>query len=372
MNSKVKLFAMYLPQYHCIPENDLFWGKGFTDWVTVKKAKPLFKGHNQPKIPLNENYYDLSKEENIIRQANLAHQYGITGFGIYHYWFNSEKNLLTKPTELIRDNKNINIKYFLAWDNANWKRSWSNVDGNAWSPLLDQTTKTSNEPAILVPYILGNEADWEKHYNYVRTHFLNEKYERIENKPIFLILQYSKEIVEMCNFWNKLAQNDGFDGIFVIFKNDYKGRIPKSQIRYNYEPIHSGWWANISLFRRAINKIFRKLGKKESLGIYDYDTIWKRSLKYAKKADENTILGAFVSYDDTPRRGKKGKIIIGSTAKKFGFYLKKLVGICSSRKYPYIFITAWNEWGEGAYLEPDNINKYENLEAISNALNEKK
>ena len=108
-----KVFAMYLPQYHCIPENDEFWGNGFTDWVTVRNAKSLYNGHIQPRVPLNDNYYDLSIEENVIWQAKIAYDFGIYGFGVYHYWFNNEKNILTKPAEILRNSRDINIKYFL-------------------------------------------------------------------------------------------------------------------------------------------------------------------------------------------------------------------------------------------------------------------
>src|SRR5574344_1717654 len=118
---KPKIFAMYLPQYHCIPENDEFWGKGFTDWETVKSAKSLYKNHYQPRILLNNKYYDLSKSEIVKWQAKLAHDNGIYGFGVYHYWFNNDKNLLTAPAEILPDN--CDIKYFFSWDNTNWKRS---------------------------------------------------------------------------------------------------------------------------------------------------------------------------------------------------------------------------------------------------------
>ena len=107
---KPKILAMYLPQYHQIPENDAFWGKGFTDWISVRNAKPLFEGHQQPKVPLNDNYYDLSEKSNIAWQAHIAKEYGISGFGIYHYWFNSEKNLLTRPAEIIHENEDIDIE----------------------------------------------------------------------------------------------------------------------------------------------------------------------------------------------------------------------------------------------------------------------
>ena len=118
MNNLPKIIALYLPQFHQIPENDKFWGEGFTDWVTVKNAKPLFPGHNQPRKPLHDNYYDLSKKESIKWQADLANEYGIYGFGIYHYWFNNEQNLLSKPSEIIRDNDDININYCFVWDNT--------------------------------------------------------------------------------------------------------------------------------------------------------------------------------------------------------------------------------------------------------------
>ena len=138
MNYTPQIIALYLPQYHRIPENDKFWGDGFTDWVTVKNAKSLFDGHQQPRVPLNDNYYDLSLKENVAWQAQLAKEYGIDGFGVYHYWFNNEQNLLTKPAEIIRDNDDIDINYFFVWDNGNWIRSWSNVAGNDWAPIAEK------------------------------------------------------------------------------------------------------------------------------------------------------------------------------------------------------------------------------------------
>ena len=191
---RTKLIAWYLPQYHSIPENDEFWGEGFTDWVTVKKAQPLFRGHLQPRIPLNNNYYDLSIKESVAWQAELAKDNGIYGFGIYHYWFNNEKNLLTKPLDIIYNNAEIDIHYFIAWDNASWKRSWSAIDGNAWAPIADNKQKTSNENGILIPYILGNESDWKNHYDHLLPYFKDKRYIKIGNKPMFTILQYDENI----------------------------------------------------------------------------------------------------------------------------------------------------------------------------------
>ena len=158
--NKVNVFAMYLPQYHETEENSKFWGQGFTDWVSVKKATPLFDGHMQPHVPLDKNYYDLSLVSEIKWQAKLAKNYGVSGWGIYHYWFNSEQKTLTKPAELILQNEDIDMPFFFAWDNASWKRTWSKIKGNDWSPLNDTETEKQAHtgPEILIEYKLGDKS----------------------------------------------------------------------------------------------------------------------------------------------------------------------------------------------------------------------
>src|SRR5574344_1122777 len=346
-NIKPKIFAMYLPQYHCIPENDEFWGKGFTDWVTVKSAKPLYKNHNQPRIPLNNNYYDLSDRETVEWQARLAHDNGLYGFGVYHYWFNNEKNLLTAPAALRRDSCNCNIKYCFSWDNASWKRSWSNL------------------------------------YDYVRTHFLSSKYEKYHNRPMFSVITYSPEIVSMCDCWDKWAKEDGFDGMCFIFQNTPIDFKYQHSFLYNYEPHYVGWYNPLlgsrkkSIPIRIVNKLLCILRIKKLISIfsinerntikyYDYDDIWSRLINYISANKQyNMIQGSFVGYDDSPRRGMKGsKIIKGGSPDKFKKYFGEFYQISMKQKKPYIFLTAWNEWGEGAYLEPDTKDGWGYLNAI--------
>ena len=366
---ETKIIAMYLPQYHSIPENDRFWGKGFTDWVTVKNAKSLFKGHKQPRIPLDNNYYDLSLEENVIWQAKLAKEHGIYGFGVYHYWFNNETNILTKPAEIIRDNDKVDINYFLAWDNSSWKRSWSNVEGYDWSPIQDKVRekelKNSNEPQILIPYILGGEEDWQIHFNALLCHFKCDKYIKIENKPLFIIFNYSSEIEKMCHYWDKMARANGFDGMYFIMK--YKEGItnPNYTRTFKYEPVYSGW-IKLPFFPRLENKIRRTLGVETRAYKFQYNKIWKNIIANAEKdLNPNIYHGGFVCYDDTPRRGNKGTVVLGSEPRLFGAYLKQLLNISSKQNKEFVFVTAWNEWGEGAMLEPDVDDKYEFLDAIS-------
>lgn len=353
-----KIIALYLPQFHCIPENDEFWGKGFTDWTTVKNAKPIFEGHIQPRIPLNNNYYDLSKESNVLWQARLAREHGVYGFGVYHYWFNNNKNLLTKPAEIMRDTDNLGIKYFFIWDNCNWKRSWSNVPGNEWAPIAEKESMKKEGPTILIPYILGNESDWQNHYNYVRQHFQSENYEKINNKPVFSIIWDSEEIIKMCHYWDELARNDGFDGIFWIFKHNKFRSYPNWAHVYDYQPHYESIW-KINWKIRIQEKIKRIFKIKESprLRYFDYDKVWSDIINHTRKnISPNIINGAFIDYDDSPRRGAtRACIFKGATPNKFETYFRELYSISKKQGKEYIFLTAWNEWGEGAYLEPDML-----------------
>lgn len=359
-----QIIALYLPQFHCIPENDEFWGKGFTDWVAVRNAKPLFPGHQQPRVPLDDNYYDLSLKENVKWQASLAKKYGVYGFGVYHYWFNNEKNLLTKPAEIMRDSDDIETKYFFIWDNGNWKRSWSNISGNDWVPLADDQG-LQNESPILIPYILGREKDWENHYRYVSSHFKSNRYIKKDNKPVFCIFSYKAELIEMCNYWDKLAKNDGFDGLYFIFKNPGY-RIPNVWAKYSYEPHSSGWYTRFGIVGRILRRLKIIRESNDPITFYDYDVLWRRLLIHAKLHGKSTSYpGAFVSYDDTPRRGVlKSKVVTGETPEKFEKYFGKLYAISKKQNKDYIFLTAWNEWGECAYLEPDKKNGYRYLEII--------
>ncbi|WP_198021293.1 glycoside hydrolase family 99-like domain-containing protein [Prevotella sp. RM4] len=374
MNKNTKIFAMYLPQFHCIPENDEFWGKDFTDWVTVKNAVPLFEGHQQPRVPYNGNYYDLSLVESVEWQSKVASDYGVYGFGVYHYWFNNEKNLLTRPAEIMRDSTRINTKYFFIWDNCNWKRSWSNVIGNDWAPIADEDSVNKKGPQILIPYILGKESDWRKHYEYVRSHFISKNYEKKDNKPVFGIIWHSKEIERMCNYWDALAREDGFDGMCFVFKYDSYRSFPSNSYQYNYEPHHAAW-ANPCFFRRVYNRLLRILNinteSSEEVIVYDYDSVWLNLLKSAKRnKNPNLFHGAFVDYDDSPRRGRKhSRILIGGSPEKFEKYLIQLISISKEQNKDYIFLTAWNEWGESAYMEPDENRKYSYLQALKAAIN---
>lgn len=361
---KTKLIAMYLPQFHEIPENSMFWGDGFTDWVTVKNAKPLFDGHYEPRKPMDGIYYDLSSKQAIAKQIAQANEAGIYGFCMYHYWFSTQKNILETPSEIILQNKDMNINFCFAWDNASWIRSWSNVPGNDWAPVAENNAAKDLSVAktgVLIKYELGNEDDWKAHYDYLKKFFLDSRYIKTNSKPVFIIWNYSEQIKRMEEYWNNLAIQDGFAGIEFIHKYKTKPQLPVGLKSFFYEPAHSSWEM---LSYRVKNKILNYMSDKR-IKKYDYDKVWKSNIANAKKnKDTDVYFGAFVDYDDTPRRGINGQLMVGAAPLKFEKYLKQLIDINEQRNNPYIFLTAWNEWGEGAYLEPDTVNKDEYLQAI--------
>ncbi len=365
---EVKILAMYLPQYHRIPENDRFWGEGFTDWVTVKKAEPLFVDHLQPFEPLDDRYYDLSEKESIAWQIHLAGQYGVYGFGIYHYWFSNETVLLTKPAEIILENRDLEIPFFFAWDNANWRRSWSRFRGNAWAPLEDKKpARGEEESSLLVRYELGERPDWKRHFDYLLPYFRDARYIKIEGKPLFEIFNYSEKIREMNSYWDELAKQNGFSGVYIVYKKSQLYRLPDDVCNFCYEPQYSGWGAALRqmIFKGLSIAGLARFGPYH----YSYDRIWKKILKHARnRCRFQDWHGAFVAYDDTPRRGRQGRIVDGASPEKFEQYLEQLVSICREQGKEYILLTAWNEWGEGATLEPSKVYGYRYIEAVKKAL----
>lgn len=162
MKKKVKLIANYLPQFHVIPENSRWWGDGYTDWVGVRQAEPQFQGQHQPRIPLHENYYSLDDPAVLKWQADLARKYGVYGFGMYHYWFSSELQLLQKPAEILLAHPAIDIHFMFIWDNTSWTRTWVRKGAaNDWAPKFDEQPASPQESGMLAELRYGTEADWK-------------------------------------------------------------------------------------------------------------------------------------------------------------------------------------------------------------------
>ncbi len=369
---RTKVFAAYLPQFHEIEENNKFWGKGFTDWVAVKSAKPLFAGHNQPQKPLNEEYYDLSDPCSIEKQAQLANQFGIDGFNIYHYWFQDGHAVLQKPAELILQNKNIEIEYFFSWDNCSWKRSWSNISGNDWTTKFEPDMENEKGSPYLLKLDYGNQEQWRQHFDYLLPFFKDSRYLKIDNSPVFMFFTNTdiKSMKKMGECWKEWAKESGFSGLFLVQKKVPFFRYQIFDAEFFYQPIYAAW-----MKRRAVeNRIKRYLPfiyrKKKGPFIYEYERVWKKIYSEAKKnIKKNCIIGSFVGYDDTPRRGEQGTVIVNQSVDIFKEYFEKLYKLCCKNECDIMLITAWNEWGEGAFLEPDMINEYNYLNVIKEVKN---
>lgn len=340
----MRTVALYLPQFHRIKENDDWWGEGYTEWTAVKRARPQYKNHIQPRIPLNNYYYDLMEKKTMEWQSRIAKEYKIDGFSFYHYYFTGDIKLLEKPAENLLKWKDININFFFTWDPGTWARSWSRI-GNSWADTFESEIDNKK---ILIEQKSGTKQDWEKHLQYLLKFFKDDRYIKIHGKPVFNIisLYYVPCIDEMISYWRHRIVEEGFDGLYLITSGDY----------------YEGADAYINPMRPEKNNVvFRPKGQ---ISVYDYDESWLHYLSCQKLPGIDNIWQCMVDYDDTPRKGEKSMIFQGASPQKFQDYYACLRFKSLNNDNQFLIINAWNEWGEGMYLEPDTENGYKFLEAI--------
>lgn len=350
----MNFIAYYLPQFHEIQENNKWWGKGFTEWSNMKKAIPLFKNHQQPRRPL-DGYYDLMNKETMVKQANYAKEYGVNGMAFYHYWFEGKK-LLEKPAENLLKWKDIEMNYMFFWANHDWIKSW----------------KGSKE--VLLKQTYGDSDDWDKHFYYLLPFFKDERYIKIDGKPAIGIymIELIPNVDQMLDRWNKLAVDNGLAGLYIIenaLNKKYNSVCQNSNAVVIRQP-------NYSMFRFSriynLSKRFKKL-QPFIPGCFPlkirYSRVLKKIISDSEKfeSEKDIMYGFFTGWDNTPRHGKRGSVIVDQNVKDFSKYLEQLVKLAKEKKVDYIFINAWNEWCEGMYLEPDNLFNDSFLKAIHKA-----
>ncbi len=360
----MRAIAMYLPQFHQISENDEWWGEGFTDWVTVRNATKRIEGQCQPRKPYNDNYYDLMNKETMVWQAELMHKYGIDGICIYHYWFKDGRQVLQKPVENLLKWKDIDMPFCFSWANETWARSWSNIRSkNVWTDLYENMEKQGNENGILMEQAYGGKDQWEKHFEYLLPYFRDKRYICHDGKPVFMIYhaRHISCLREMLNCWRKKAKEAGLPGIYVI------GRIKDYYMEQYLDALF------IQEPQESFGRIIEKHNMpRHGLRIFNYDEMWETALDRKINKNMPVYYGGFCDYDDSPRRGSEGQIVIGASAKKFSIYLSKLMAKNEASGSFITFINAWNEWGESMYLEPDSDSKYDYLEAVRSSKHEYK
>lgn len=352
-----RIVAFYLPQFHTIPENDEWWGKGFTDWTNVKKGKKLFKKQEQPRIPLDNNYYDPTRVETLQWQARLMNQYGVYGLCFYHYWFNG-KLLLEKPAEQLLAHAEIPMRFCMSWANEPWARTW---DG-----------KNSH---VLMPQEYGTVEDWRKHFDYLLPFFKDERYIKVDGCPMFLLYKSTSipQCKEMMDAWNVWAQENGFPAIHFVETMRGTGLDSRDlpyRARVEFEPIRTNIQQNIVLrtYQRVRRRVIKGVDKLFHVEIphntpFAFSDVADRSCRL--HSPEGSYAGAFVGWDNTARKGLAGTVVLPPSKEEFEAYLKEKIHIMQEVYHTdFLFINAWNEWAEGTYLEPDTNHGYDYLEVI--------
>ena len=348
--SNIKPIAIYLPKFYKIKENGKWYGKGFKDWENIKKAKPLYKEHHQPRIPGDQNhylgYYELITKEVLEKQIKLAKNHGIYGFGFYYYWF-SGKTLFEKPLNLLLNNKDINFLFLLIWDNENWTKK---LDGNKSEILVKQDY---------------NEKDPENFIKDIKKYLIDERYIKINGKPIIGISEPLKipNIKETILVWRSKCKEYGIGEIYIIAS-------------LNDQTVEKYW--QMKLFnavyqfppRDSMSK--STLIKSQSYYYLYTATLYNRyNLNNISLNDFQFYRGSMVEYDNTAKKSKYYAIFQNYSPEQFYRINKKHVQwteLKYNKNNTFIFINAWNNWGEGTYLEPDEKYGYASINALSKAI----
>ncbi len=337
-DKKVRVIAFYLPQFHPIPENDIWWGKGFTEWTNVAKAKPLFKGHYQPKIPADLGFYDLRLPETRQAQADLAVEYGVEGFCYYHYWFGG-KRILEKPFEEVLKSGKPKLPFCLCWANHSWNSIWQGCPDR-----------------ILVEQIYPGIEDHKAHFSYLLNAFSDERYITVDGKPIFFIYKPNDlpDIKRVVDLWRKLAHKAGLKGLHLVGISHFQpGWDPR-----DYD-LDACMMQKLPIIKKRISKKyfdakFKSLFNKMDLSIYEYKEMENFLLRdnAPEFLDYPCVLP---NWDNTPRAGWNGLVFHESSPLLFKKILINAINkvLHHSEENKIVMLKAWNEWAEGNYVEPD-------------------
>jgi len=342
---KPRVIAFYLPQYYPTATNDKYWGKGFTEWTNVCKARKLFIGHYQPHIPADLGFYDLRLKETRIAQAEMAKEYGIEGFCYYHYWFGNGRQELERPFQEVLESGKPDFPFMLCWANESWNEKFWNTDGVF-------------KKKIIVEQQYDGLEDYTKHFYFLLPAFKDSRYLKVDNKPMFIIykpLEFS-DVAFFIELWQKLAKENGLAGLYFIgqtFDYEKQGNLIYSK---GFDAINTIRLYDILKRRSFIKKVFQKIFRTifPVPLIVKYSTAKKYFLTGSEK-EENVFPTILPNWDHTPRSGRGGFVLTDSTPQIFGKTVKDAVKAVNDKPKDkqIIFIKSWNEWGEGNYMEPD-------------------
>lgn len=367
---KARVIAFYLPQFHPIPENDLWWGKGFTEWTNVAKAKPLFKGHYQPHIPADLGFYDLRLPEIREQQAELARYAGIEGFCYWHYWFGNGKMLLERPFNEVLESGKPDFPFCLGWANGSW-------DNGTWT----RTSKSLKKEFIAEQ--LYSIEDHKSHFLFALKAFKDHRYIKVEGKPLFYIHEPLNipDVKGFIELWQNLAKENELEGIYFVGRSnnasfwhvDDQGKIVRdlhpdvNNAKLLYDKILNAGFDAVNswgidrvemivggLWKTMLSRGLKKVTGKSVLRKYDMNDFVDN---YFVQEDslENVFPTIVPNWDRSPREGKNAAIYYNSTPEVFEREMNIAMDLIKrkSPEHRILFLRAWNEWGEGNHVEPD-------------------
>ncbi len=341
--AKSKPIAFYLPQFHENEENNKWWGKGFTEWTNVKRGVPMFRGHNQPRVPERLGYYDLVEDRKIqYKQVELAKKFGVYGFCFYYYWFNG-KRLLEKPFDQFVENKDLRFPFCICWANETWSRRWN-----------------GDEKEILIKQVHNASSD-SRFIKSILPLFKDERYIKVDEKPLLLIYRIDlfPKPAYTIDFWRKYCRREGIGEIHVALVQSFgmvDHRIYGADSSVEFPPHKI--WAN-----ERNGEINQKTEGYEGK-VYSYKEVVDNQM-IVKKREYTLFPGSMLEWDNTARRMKSANVFYKYHPELFGKWLiKNQMYTRIYNKEPIMFINAWNEWAEGSYLEPDQKYGTQALEMV--------
>lgn len=360
---KANVLALYLPQYHPTPDNDLWWGEGFTEWTNVAKAKKLYRNHYQPRIPANLGFYDLRLPEVRKKQAEMAKRAGVSAFCYYHYWFGNGKEELERPFNEVVASGQPDFPFCICWANTSWELKQWNKDG------------TSNNKTLCEQLYPG-KADNEQHFYSLLQAFKDPRYYKYQGKPVFVITMpfQLKECKQFIDQWNSLAKENGFDGFHFIgqIRNPKSNAVVNDILNLGFDAVNiirldNFEYNTTSFVRRVYNYLTHQMLNRPFVNDY------KRILPYfVNGIDKQTNVYPTIvpNWDHTPRSGRGGYLFENCEPELFEKHCNMVINEvkCKAEEDRIVFLKSWNEWGEGNYVEPDLKYGYGYIDAMKRAL----
>lgn len=352
-----RAIAFYLPQFHPTPENDMWWGKGFTEWTNVASAKPLFEGHEQPIIPADLGFYDLRLPETRVAQAEMASAFGVEGFCYWHYWFDGRR-MLERPFNEVLESGSPDFPFCLGWANHSWSGVWKNEPHRL---LIDQT--------------YPGEADDRAHFEYLLKAFRDHRYIKVDEKPLFVIFRPTDmpNAKERFDLWRELALQAGLKGLHIVGINtlNFKGSKLLGLDALAVDAL--GVTNTLNPVVNEVSRIAWGIRRRLPVGpprVVEYSEAIKYLVPDFNQFDCEAYPCAYPNWDNTPRRGRKALVLANSTPALFERHLENAISAVDNRpdEHKIVFLRSWNEWAEGNHLEPDTKWGLQYLQALKKVI----